>query len=105
MSDKHQICLNAGHSLRKHSKRHSWLVLDLIHAAFITKQRAMQLTEEIAEPEFLLADAINVSRITPPGNLNLSKVADILKTILRKFQRETLLRILDTPCFQEVRKI
>lgn len=65
----------------------------------------MQLTEEIAEPEFLLADTINVSRITPPGNLNLWKVADILKTILRRFQRETLLRTLDTPCFQEVRKI
>lgn len=36
----------------------------------------MQLTEEAAEAE-LLEDAINVSRITPPGNLNLSKVADI----------------------------
>jgi len=37
----------------------------------------VQLTEEAAEAELLLADAINVSRITPPGNLNLSKVADI----------------------------
>lgn len=65
----------------------------------------MQLTGEIAEPEFLLAAAISANRITPPGNMNLSEVADILETILRRFQRETLLITLDTPCFQEVRKI
>lgn len=78
LSDQHQTCLNAGHSLRKAEQK------TLVAAgfgptsrAFLAKQRAVQLPEETVEPEFLLADAINVSRITPPGNLNLSKVADI----------------------------
>jgi len=47
----------------------------------------MRLTEEIAEPEFLLADAINVSRITLPGSLNLSEVADILKDYFKKVSK------------------
>lgn len=35
-----------GIAWEKHSKRHPWLVLDLLHAAFLIKQRAMQLAEK-----------------------------------------------------------
>lgn len=75
--DQHRTCLNAGHSLRKTQQKTLVAGFGPTSRAFLAKQRAVQLTEETAEPEFLLADAINVSRITPPGNLNLSEVADI----------------------------
>lgn len=78
--------------------------MDLLHAAFLIKQKAMQLTEETAET-VSAGGCHQCQQNYTPRELQTFKAVDIYKAILRRFQRGTLFRTLDTPFFQEVRKI
>lgn len=105
LSDQHQICLSAEHSLRKAQQKILMAGFGPTSCSFPYQAKGNAAHRRNCRNRVSASRCHQCQQNYTPRELKTFKVADIFKAILRRFQRGTLFRTLDTPCFQEVRKI
>lgn len=105
LSDQRQICLSAEHSLRNAQQKILMAGFGLTSCSFPYQAKGNAAHRRNCRNRVSAGGCHQCQQNYTPRELKTFKAVDIFKAILRRFQRGTLFRTLDTPFFQEVRKI